>query len=146
MKPVKVDRDGTPLLMVGNYTQNTRRRRRRVQSARRSRPSSSKTSLTSLWKRPSSSNVISKKKRPSSAAYRGPLIERGTIFTKLPEQTIDMAYLNVARKFPVQSLHKQGMPIDINEQRKALLRQLKDEIAKDEKAKLTLAKILQNAK
>ncbi len=70
MKPVKVDRDGTPLLMVGNYTQNTRRRRRRVQSARRSRPSSSKTSLTSLWKRPSSSNVISKKKRPSSAAYR----------------------------------------------------------------------------
>ena len=76
----------------------------------------------------------------------GPLIERGTIFTKLPEQTIDMAYLNVARKFPVQSLHKQGMPIDINEQRKALLRQLKDEIAKDEKAKLTLAKILQNAK
>ena len=60
MKPVKVDRDGTPLLMVGNYTQNRRRRRRRVQSARRSRPSSSKTSLTSLWKRPSSSNSIHK--------------------------------------------------------------------------------------
>ena len=39
---VKVDRNGTPLLMVGNYTQNTRATRQRAQSARRVRQASIK--------------------------------------------------------------------------------------------------------
>eukprot|EP00943_MAST-04B_sp_MAST-4B-sp1_P004822 g4822.t1 len=76
----------------------------------------------------------------------GPNIESGTIFEKLPDQTIDMAYLNVARKFPAQELKNQGMPINVNRQRQALMEKLKEEIENENKAKLTLAKLMRKSK
>ena len=59
---VKVDRNGTPLLMVGNYTQNTTRQR--AQSARRVRQAS-------LRNRPTSSSSLKTKKRHPSSATHG---------------------------------------------------------------------------
>ena len=54
-----------------------------------------------------------------------------------------MAYLNVARKFPAQELKSQGMPINVNRQRQALMEKLKEEIEElQEKQKTEVGKKL----
>ena len=72
----------------------------------------------------------------------GPFVDTGTLFHKLPEKALEMAYFNVASKFPRQSLDMQGMPINISEQREALMAGLKDQLKRDQQSRTMLTKIM----
>ena len=92
----------------------------------------------------SSSTIYFKNLIPPAETLKsiGPLVDTGTLFRKLPEKALEMAYFNAASKFPRQSLDMQGMPINISEQREALMAGLKDQFKRDQQSRIMLTKIM----